>query len=881
VLARLGPLEHNNAPQGERSLDLSLSLQARGQASVRLIAAPIDAVSPSPDTNSTHLRRSSPPLRLPNLGTTADQRVDGRWAMEQAPSAPAQAEEQSTTRKTVQIADDEEHHSATATSYTISSGSDRIEVYPARPRRRRGHSSGGSTSVHSGSFTSDSSDSFVQVHGPYDEEQEEEDDIEPSDSASRSRRTTRRAHTTDRPAPTRRHSSRRIVVEREPEELPSRRHSSRRDHSSRHRRTESRRAHSDESASSVASYDDYPYSHHGRPQHPPQVPFAPSAASGYRHVPAASTHGGYAPSMMTAGAPYPHPDPFAPLHQAMPGALVHMQHSDAFGFPQPGNPFSPDGGPHNNPFSPMSNTSGNSYFTANPHAPQHPMNGAHPQRPQGRSRPQSFAAPSQFGGSHYPGSDMAMAPYAGSIHPGMAAPGMPPYYGMPAYPPVGWPYHPPSHAPSPAPAPAPKAEPAPAPAPAPVPAPAPKEEKKEVERDEKTIAELQALKDLIAKHEEARLAAEKERLAKAEAEAAAAAAKKAEEEAEKRKKEEITAASKKAKEEAEKKAEEAAKKAKEEHEKAAAKAKEEHEKALEEAKKAHEEAEKKAKELAEEVEKNKPAPDMTKAPIKFNDAVGRKFSFPWHLCKTWKGMESLIKQAFSHVDMIGEHVRQGHYDLTGPDGEIILPQVWDTMVQPDWEITMHMWPMEEPKPPKEDKLAADAAAIGDQFGGMLNFENIGLVDVVNGGPPPKKSGKPKEGKPKKGKKNSPEVMPIPPHIGGGGSPPLPPPPMPGLGGLPPDMFPPGNIVVMPDEPGSKGKPARSGSKTSKPLKKDLSPWAAWMVGAPHRPAKKDDEKLELARHKSSASNSHHSGGHGSSSHSHGHASSDQTGCVLM
>ncbi|OCK82476.1 hypothetical protein K432DRAFT_293157, partial [Lepidopterella palustris CBS 459.81] len=87
--------------------------------------------------------------------------------------------------------------------------------------------------------------------------------------------------------------------------------------------------------------------------------------------------------------------------------------------------------------------------------------------------------------------------------------------------------------------------------------------------------------------------------------------------------------------------------------------------------------------------------------IKFKDAVGRKFSFPWHLCKTWKGMEELIKQAFLHVDVIGPHVHEGHYDLVGPDGEIILPQVWETMVQPDWAITMHMWPMPEPPPPPE------------------------------------------------------------------------------------------------------------------------------------------------------------------------------------
>ncbi|KAH0537933.1 hypothetical protein FGG08_005415 [Glutinoglossum americanum] len=80
-------------------------------------------------------------------------------------------------------------------------------------------------------------------------------------------------------------------------------------------------------------------------------------------------------------------------------------------------------------------------------------------------------------------------------------------------------------------------------------------------------------------------------------------------------------------------------------------------------------------------------------------AVGRKFSFPWHLCNTWKRMEELIKQAFLHVEVIGPHVAQGHYDLIGPASEIILPQVWEAMVQPDWVITMHMWPIPEPPSP--------------------------------------------------------------------------------------------------------------------------------------------------------------------------------------
>jgi hypothetical protein len=62
-------------------------------------------------------------------------------------------------------------------------------------------------------------------------------------------------------------------------------------------------------------------------------------------------------------------------------------------------------------------------------------------------------------------------------------------------------------------------------------------------------------------------------------------------------------------------------------------------------------------------------------------------------------MENLITQAFLHVEIIGPHVAQGHYDLVGPHGEIVLPQVWDEMVEPDWAVTMHMWPMPElPKP---------------------------------------------------------------------------------------------------------------------------------------------------------------------------------------
>lgn len=69
-------------------------------------------------------------------------------------------------------------------------------------------------------------------------------------------------------------------------------------------------------------------------------------------------------------------------------------------------------------------------------------------------------------------------------------------------------------------------------------------------------------------------------------------------------------------------------------------------------------------------------------------------------------MEDLIRQAFLHVEIIGPHVAEGHYDLVGPNGEIILPQVWETMIEPDWIITMHMWPMPEPAKPEDPPAAA-------------------------------------------------------------------------------------------------------------------------------------------------------------------------------
>ncbi|PZD04300.1 TolA, Membrane protein colicin uptake [Pyrenophora tritici-repentis] len=316
-----------------------------------------------------------------------------------------------------------------------------------------------------------------------------------------------------------------------------------------------------------------------------------------------------------------------------------------------------------------------------------------------------------------------------------------------------------------------------------------------------------AAEKAAADAEAARIAEEK-RAAAEKAQIMVEAAEKAREEAEKKaaaEAEEIRKAHEKAREEAEKKAAAEAEELKKAHEKALADAKaaeeetkKEHEKAMADAKAAAEELEKAKKAAEEEAAALKPS-DAPKAPIKFKDAVGRKFSFPWNLCNTWKGMEELIKQAFLHVDVIGPHVHEGHYDLVGPDGEIILPQVWETMIQPDWAITMHMWPMPEPPPPPppEPKEAFPPPPPPPPDAQMFMSSHLPLKVQV---PPP------------------PGAMPPPP------------PPPPGAdGAMPP---PPPAVVVVPSGGGSSGSSSR---KKTAP-----SPFFRWAAGSV--PARKDTKK---------------------------------------
>jgi hypothetical protein len=83
-------------------------------------------------------------------------------------------------------------------------------------------------------------------------------------------------------------------------------------------------------------------------------------------------------------------------------------------------------------------------------------------------------------------------------------------------------------------------------------------------------------------------------------------------------------------------------------------------------------------------------------------------------------MEELIQQVFEHVEEIRPHVHKHYYDLIGPDAGIIVPSAWESTIEPDMKITMHMWPL-IPAPPSDDN-------------GILNLDDpLGPEEVKENG----------------------------------------------------------------------------------------------------------------------------------------------------
>ncbi|KAI4114902.1 MAG: hypothetical protein LQ338_007939 [Usnochroma carphineum] len=60
------------------------------------------------------------------------------------------------------------------------------------------------------------------------------------------------------------------------------------------------------------------------------------------------------------------------------------------------------------------------------------------------------------------------------------------------------------------------------------------------------------------------------------------------------------------------------------------------------------------------------------------------------------GVEQVIRLKDANVgEVLEPHVKESHYDLIDPSGNIILPSIWEDVIEPGWTISMHMWPIEK------------------------------------------------------------------------------------------------------------------------------------------------------------------------------------------
>ena len=54
-------------------------------------------------------------------------------------------------------------------------------------------------------------------------------------------------------------------------------------------------------------------------------------------------------------------------------------------------------------------------------------------------------------------------------------------------------------------------------------------------------------------------------------------------------------------------------------------------------------------------------------------------------------MENLIKHSFSQVESMNSKIFRGSYDILSPAGEIILPEIWDSVIKPGWVVELRFW----------------------------------------------------------------------------------------------------------------------------------------------------------------------------------------------
>ncbi|CZR67057.1 uncharacterized protein PAC_16956 [Phialocephala subalpina] len=78
-------------------------------------------------------------------------------------------------------------------------------------------------------------------------------------------------------------------------------------------------------------------------------------------------------------------------------------------------------------------------------------------------------------------------------------------------------------------------------------------------------------------------------------------------------------------------------------------------------------------------------------PIIVTDPQGKTHHIPYQLCSTWAAFDDIMKHTFRGSDMTGKAVQQGLYQLLDQHGTIILPQKWQSIIQPGSSLKLHIW----------------------------------------------------------------------------------------------------------------------------------------------------------------------------------------------